>query len=59
MYRMCGGAHLTCGFFWLDYWVEVGSLPTSELFFSALVQLLHKLSVRAADGPQKLLKVKY
>lgn len=27
------------------------------LVFSLPVQLLHKLSVRAADGPQKLLKV--
>lgn len=35
------------------------SPPSSELLLSALVQLLHKLSVRAADGPQKLLKVRY
>lgn len=31
---------------------------TFDRFCGLMVQLLHKLSVRAADGPQKLLKVK-
>ncbi|NXD03866.1 NEP1 methyltransferase, partial [Certhia familiaris] len=30
---------------------------TFDRFCGLMVQLLHKLSVRAADGPQKLLKV--
>lgn len=42
-------------------WHSSSKLPHSLndffLFFSLPVQLLHKLSVRAADGPQKLLKV--
>ena len=48
----------------VDSWVEfldffvVVVVKIGCLFFS-LVQLLHKLSIRAADGPKKLLKVRY
>lgn len=55
--RFCGlmgklHRHL-CGFF-------ICLLIMSETYlflFAILVQLLHKLSVRAADGPQKLLRM--
>lgn len=46
------------GFFWLDSGQKCDLNLALNFFFSVLVQLLHKLSVRAADGPQKLLKVR-
>jgi len=60
---------LTIEFWWMFWWwLEVGQfksycyLQSSTLIIilkipSFLVQLLHKLSIHASDGPQKLLKV--
>ena len=60
MLTFLDGPYLNCDFLWLLFKANSNFLTSFNhilLFISFPVQLLHKLSIHAADGNQRLLKV--